>query len=154
MAKQKRPTHEDALVVMKLYNLRRESELRKARNFLVVEFWPDSADDIMKIIQDFGSQHNAWFRQAITYWDMACSLVLRGVVHEDLFVDWGGELHFLYAKFRPFLQQVREKSQAPEFMARIEKVALGSKEGRERVAKLEKRIAQRRQTLKQAAGRG
>ncbi|HUK87830.1 MAG TPA: hypothetical protein VLT85_09210 [Terriglobales bacterium] len=155
MAKQKKPTHDDAAVVMKLYNLRRETELRKARNFLVVEFWPDAADEVVKLIQDFGSQRNAWFRQGITYWDMACSLVLRGVVNQDLFVDWGGELYFLYAKFKPFLQEVREKTQAPEFMARIEQVALSTKEGRERVAKLEKRIAQRRQMLKQAAaGRG
>ncbi len=151
----KKPTYDDAALVLKLYDLRRESELRKARNFLVVEFWPETADDILKIIQDFGSQHNAWFRQCTTFWDMACSLVLREVVNEDLFFDWGGELHFLYAKFRPFLKEVREKSQAPEFLARIEKVALGSKEGRERVAKLEKRIAMRRQMLKQAAaGRG
>lgn len=151
MAKQKKPTYNDAALVLKLYNLRRETELRKARNFLVVEFWPESADDILKIIQDFGSQHNAWFRQGLTYWDMACSLVLRGVVDEDLFFDWGGELHFLFAKFRPLLKEVREKSQSPEFMARIEKVALGSKQGRERVANLEKRIAKRRQMLKQAA---
>ena len=151
MAKQKKPTHDDAALVLKLYNLRRETELRKARNFLVVEFWPESADDIMKLIQDFGSQHNAWFRQGLTYWDMACSLVLRGIVHEGLFLDWGGELHFLYAKFRPFLKEVREKSQAPELMARIEQVVLNTKEGRERVAKLEKRIAMRRQMLKQAA---
>ncbi len=43
--------------------------------------------------------------------------------------------------------------QSPEFMARIEQVALRTKEGRERVAKLEKRIAMRRQMLKQAATR-
>jgi hypothetical protein len=151
MAKQKKPTYDDARLVLELYDLRRESELRKARNFLAVEFWPESADDILKIIQDFGGQHNTWFRQGLTYWDMACSLVLRGVVNEELFVDWGGELHFLYAKFRPFLKDVREKSQSPEFLARIEKVALGSKLGRERVAMLEQRIAMRKERLKQAA---
>ena len=151
MAKQKKPTHDDAALVLKLYNLRRETELRKARNFLVVEFWPDSADDILKLIMDFGSQHNAWFRQGTTYWEMAASLVLRGVVHEGLFFDWGAELFFLYAKFKPFIKDVREKAQAPEFMAKIEQVALSTKEGRERVAKLEKRIAMRRQMLKQAA---
>lgn len=151
MAKQRKPTHDDAAVVMKLYNLRRETELRKARNFLVVEFWPDTADDILKLIMDFGSQHNAWFRQGTTYWEMAGSLVLRGVVHEGLFFDWGAELYFLYAKFRPFIKEVREKAQAPEFLAKVEQVALGSKEGRERVAKLEQRIAKRRQMLKQAA---
>ena len=151
----KKPTHQDTMVVLKLYNLRREAELRKARNFLVVEFWPESADDVVKLIQDFGSQRNAWFRQCTTYWDMACSLVLRGVVHEGLFFDWGSELYFLYAKFKPFLQEVREKAQSPEFLARVEKVALSTKEGRERVAKLEKRIAMRRQMMKQAAaGRG
>ncbi len=147
----KKPTYDDAALVLKLYNLRRETELRKARTFLVVELWPESSEEIVKIIQDFGSQHNNWFRQGLTYWDMACSLVTRGVVHEGLFFDWGGELHFLYAKFRPFLKEVRQKLQQPTFMGRIEQVALSTKEGRERVAMVEKRIAMRKQMMKQAA---
>lgn len=72
----KKATPHDAQLVMKLYDLRREAEMRKARNFLVVEFWPLSADDVVKLVNSFGSQENAWLRQVTGYWDMATTFVL------------------------------------------------------------------------------
>ena len=64
-------TAADADLLLKLYDLRRESELRKARNWMVVTFWPQSADEIMKISANFGSQENNWWRQVSGYWSMA-----------------------------------------------------------------------------------
>jgi len=42
------PTTADAELIVKLYDLRREPELRKARNWWL-GFWPESTDDILKI---------------------------------------------------------------------------------------------------------
>ncbi|MGA8540641.1 MAG: hypothetical protein WB566_14150 [Terriglobales bacterium] len=60
------PTTADAELIMKLYDLRREAEIRKARNWWL-GFWPDSADDVLKIATALGTQENAWMRQVGGY---------------------------------------------------------------------------------------
>ncbi|HLB90972.1 MAG TPA: hypothetical protein VJK27_01450, partial [Terriglobales bacterium] len=72
----KKATAQDAEVILKLYDLRREAEMRKARHWFVAEFWPESADDFLKVANAFPSQENSWIRQVGSYWDMAASLVL------------------------------------------------------------------------------
>ncbi len=144
-------TPADAEIVLKLYDLRREAEMRKARAWITGEFWPDTADDVIKVGLDFGSQHNAWYRQVTTYWNMAAALVLRGAVSRELFVDFGGEMFFLFAKFEPFVKAIREKFNAPEFLENIEKVVDSTPGGRERIARLQERIKFVRQLRAQAA---
>ena len=48
---------------------------------------------------------------------------------------------FVYAKFRPFLKELREKMENPTFMAGVEKVISSSPEMRKRVDMIQKRIA-------------
>ena len=146
MAKAKRATAEDAQLVMKLYDLRREAEMRKARHFMTVEFWPKDADDLVKIVNSFPSQENAWVRQVGGYWDMAASFVLQGALNEELFLQPGcsGEMFFVFAKFYPFLKEFREKTNNPDAFANIEKVATGSKTGRKRLERLVLLAEQRR----------
>ncbi len=145
------PTPTDAQMIMQLYDLRREAEMRKARNWVLGEFWPDSVDDIRRILLAFPSQENNWYRQVIGYWDMAASFVVRGVLNADLFFDNSGEMYFLYAKLKPFIKPLREEFHAPEFLANVEKIAEATQEGRERTARLEDRIAFRKRMLGKAA---
>lgn len=125
----KKATAHDAHVVMQLYDLRREAEMRKARHWFAAEFWPTSADDFIKVANAFPGQENAWMRQVGGYWDMATSLVLHGAVHEELFLQPGisGEMTFIFAKIYPFLKEIRQKMNNPDLFANIEKVATGSK---------------------------
>ncbi len=134
----KKPTAEDAQIIMKLYDLRREAEMRKARHWFG-GWWPASADDILAIINGFGTQENAWFRQVSGYWEMAASFVLRGVLNEDLFWDSGGELWFTFSKLQPFLQEVRQKTNNPNLFVRVEKIATRTKDGRDRLQMMAKR---------------
>jgi hypothetical protein len=145
------PTPTDAQIIMQLYDLRREAEMRKARNWVLGEFWPNSVDDIRRILLEFPSQENNWYRQVIGYWDMAASFVARGVLNADLFFDNSGEMYFLYAKLKPFIKPLREEFHAPEFLANIEKIAEATQESRERTARLEERIAFRKRMLGRAA---
>ena len=145
------PTPTDAQMIMQLYDLRREPEMRKARNWVLGEFWPSSVDDIRRILLAFPSQENNWYRQVIGYWDMAASFVVRGVLNADLFFDNSGEMYFLYAKLKPFIKPLREEFHAPEFLANVEKVAEATQENRERTARLEERIAFRKRMLGKAA---
>jgi len=139
----KKPTVDDAHLILELYNLRREPELRKARQWWLTTFWPNSADDFMKVAMDFGSQENNWLRQVGSYWGIATSFVLNGVVSEKLFFEpaFCGELFFIFAKVRPFLKELREKSKNPDLFLLSEKAIYGSKLGRAQFEKVEPRVA-------------
>jgi hypothetical protein len=139
----KKASAEDAQIVMRLYDLRRESEMRKARSWYA-GWWPSSTDDVLQILNSFGTQENAWFRQVNGYWDMAASLVLRGALNEALFFDSGGEMWFTLAKLQPFLKEVRQKAGIPQGFLRVEKVATRSKDGRDRLQLMLKRAEARR----------
>ena len=145
----KNPTAEDAEILMRLYDLRRESEMRKARHWFA-NFWPQNADDIIQVINS-NSQENAWFRQVSGYWDMAASFVLRDVLNEELFVDSSGEMWFVLAKLYPFLQEIREKTKIATFYARVENVATRSKEARERLDVMLQRAQARRAAAAKAS---
>jgi hypothetical protein len=138
----RKPTAEDAKIIMRLYDLRREPEMRKARAWFA-SFVPRSADDVIQVINGVPPQENAWFRQVSSYWDMAASFVLRGVLSEELFVDNSGEMFFVLGKVYPFLKEIREKTKTP-YLQRVEKVATGSKDARERLQAMAKRAEARR----------
>ncbi len=73
---------------------------------------------------------------------MAASFVENGVLNEKLFFTTAfcGELFFIFAKVRPFLKELREKTKNPELMLSLEKVIMGSKLGRDQFAKVEPRV--------------
>lgn len=141
------PTQADAELILKLYDLRREPEMRKARKFMVETFWPESIDDINKIVAGFGGQENAWFRQVLGYWEMAASFVTAGVLDGELLLDSSGEMWFLYTKFKPLLPDIR-KALHPEFLMKIEKVAEATQRGRDRIVYLQKAFVARKERMK------
>jgi len=137
---------------MQLYDLRREAEMRKARHWYTTEFWPQNADDILKVANSFPSQENAWMRQVGGYWDMAAALVLSGAVNEELFLQPGisGEMFFIFAKVYPFLKEVRQKMNNSDAFGNIEKVATGSKLARTRLERVSKNVEGRRKAMASA----
>ena len=145
MSKKATPT--DAQLIMQLYDLRREAEMRKARSWWLGDFWPQSADDFLKVSGAFGSQENNWLRQVGGYWSMAASFVLQGVLNEELFLQpaVSGEMYFVFAKVQPFLKELREKIGDPQMFGNIEKVITGSKFGRERLKFTLKRVEMMRE---------
>jgi hypothetical protein len=146
-------TAADAEIVMKLYDLRREAEMRKARSwFSTADF--STWESVKKLITDFGSQENAWFRQNLTYWENAASLVLRGAVNQDLFLDWNGEIIFTFLKIKPYLKQFRELGNQ-EFMTNTETLLNSTPELRQRVEWMEGQMkkwqAMRAETMAKSA---
>lgn len=106
----------DAEIILKLYELRTEAVMREARAWMTGEFWPETAEDFFAVASNPKDPHNAWYRQVITYWEMAAALVLHGAVSADLFVDCNGEGFFLLAKFNHLLAAIRER--IPGFMVK------------------------------------
>ena len=113
-------TPADAEIILKLYQLRTEAVMRQARAWIGGEFWPSTAEEFFAVADNPADPHNAWFRQVITYWEMAAAMVLHGAVSAELFVDCNGEGFFLLAKFAPILEAIREKN--PTFLSKTSDV--------------------------------
>jgi hypothetical protein len=147
-------TATDAELLLKLYDLRREPELRKARNWWVVTFWPQTIDDIMKVQSNFGSQENNWFRQVSGYWSMAAALVEHGALNADLFLEpsSAGEMYLIFAKIKPFLPEVRQKISPTAFVG-IENLVNSTEKSRAQLQRTETNVANRLKAIKEAAGK-
>lgn len=146
----KKPTVADAQLILQLYDLRREAEMRKARAWWAGEFFPDNADDFLKVAWAMGTQENAWLRQVGGYWGIVASFVLTGVLNEELFLQPGfsGEMFLIYAKIHPFVKDLRKKLNDPNAFLQVEKAITRTKWGRDRLEFMMKRVATMRQKRK------
>ncbi|HEX9200679.1 MAG TPA: hypothetical protein VF865_14040 [Acidobacteriaceae bacterium] len=106
-------TTADAEVLMRLYEIRREETLRKARRFMVFDFRPKTLEELRAVSRDVTAKENAAWRQVLSYWEMAASFVLRGAVDPDLFLDSNGEGILIYAKFHHFHAETEKESGNP-----------------------------------------
>ena len=129
--------YESADLLLRLYDMRREETLRKARAWFGT-FFPQSTDDIAKAVQ---GEHSAYFRMVTSYWDMAASLVNHGAIDAAMFNDANGEHVFIYAKLQPYLAEYRTKIGAPAYLAHVEKLVTGSPEGLAKLEGVKRRIA-------------
>jgi len=145
------PTTADAELIMKLYDLRREAEIRKARNWWL-GFWPESADEILKIATALGTQENNWLRQVGGYWEMAASFVLHGTLNRELFLEpsFSGEMFVFFGKVEPFVKELREKMQNPAIFANVEKVIATSTGAPERLKQTQERLVMLRKAAQSA----
>ena len=94
----------DADIILKLYQLRTEAGMRAARKFML-HYEPSSFDEIAALMRDFGSEQRGYWRQVITYWEMAASFVLHDALDPELFAATSTENFYLYAKFTPYFEQ-------------------------------------------------
>ena len=109
-------TPADAEIILKLYELRTEAVMREARAWVIGQFWPNTVEDVLTVLQNPTHPHNPHLRQVLSYWEMAAALVLHGAVSAELFVDTNGEGFFLMAKFAHILDGIREKN--PPFLTK------------------------------------
>ncbi|MEP7211819.1 MAG: hypothetical protein ABI791_02010 [Acidobacteriota bacterium] len=110
---------EDALVILKLYELRRDEQMRAARQWYFSQFAPASAMDIVGLYRG-GERASANFRMVTSYWDTAAAIVLNGGVDRKMFLDAGTEHIFVYAKVEEYLQEVRDIFREPDFLINLE----------------------------------
>ncbi len=136
-------TPADAQVIMHLYELRREPEMRKARDWFA-RFDPQSVDELMSTVMALGTDANRYFRMVSSYWEMAATLALHGAVNEQLFLDTQGEMFFIFAKLAPHLQGYREKLQNPDAMRKVETLINRSEESKKKLQAFSERISRMR----------
>lgn len=138
-------TAQDARLILQLYHLRQEREMRQARHWWLTKFWPQTAADYLKVEAARATKENNWLRQVISYWGMAAALVLHGTLSESTFLQpaFSREMFVVYAKVQPFLRELRRRTMNPNLMRNIETVILESDTARERLKRISERVARR-----------
>jgi hypothetical protein len=132
--------HEDADLILKLYDLRRETVMREARNWLFT-FNPTSAEDVIGVMM---GEHSGHFRMVVSYWDMACAMVTNGAIDEELFNQTNGEHIFVYMKIQPVLEGIRQLFDNPDFCKNLETVV-------KRIPNIEQRLPAMRERMSRFA---
>jgi hypothetical protein len=121
---------EEAGLILRLYELRREETMRKARDWYFLEFNPESMADFTAAIF---SDKSGYMRMVISYWDMAAAFVNDGAISLDLFNNSNGEHIGVFSKIEPLLGEIRAAF-GPQFAANFEKLIDATPDGRKRVA--------------------
>ena len=125
--------------------------MRKARDYITNEFWPDSFEGMWKELGRTGDKYR-YFRQVYAYWEMAAALAVSGAVDEDLFVTTQVEMFYSFARISPFVQKFREKS--PEFMASITTLCERNTKAREMLERAEKQVPLFKQMIAEDKAKG
>ncbi len=115
-------TYDDANLILRLYEMRREPRMREARNWFAMNFKPKTGADI-QTLAPMGSNENAYMRQVISYWEMVASFITSGVLNPELFFESGGELLFVWIRYGHLVPETRERNGNPAYLKNLEKVA-------------------------------
>jgi hypothetical protein len=126
--------YESADLILKLYDLRREETMRKARDWYFT-FNPDTFEDVVAVSR---GEYSAYYRMVTSYWNMACSMVNNGAIDEQMFTEANGEQNFVFAKIQPFVAQIREVMGQPNYLASLEKFVMRQPDATERLESLRK----------------
>jgi hypothetical protein len=131
--------HEDANLILKLYELRREEVMRKARNWFIQEFHPGSLQEISDVMM---TDKSAYYRMVTTYWDMAASFVNHGAIDEQMFSDANMEHVAVFSKIEPFIAEIRSTYGMPNYLEHLEKLVMRRPNAKEFLSTLRERFKQ------------
>ena len=119
---------EQAELMLRLFEMRRETEMRRARHYVMHEFKPTSWDEVHYLSGEDGDR---WFRMVTSYWEMVASMVNRGLVDEDLFFDTQGEGLFVWLRVKDVVPEGR-KHIRPTWLWNLAQMAIRQQAWRER----------------------
>lgn len=114
-------TYDDANLILRLYEIRREEKMRAARDWFVRNFRPKSLEEMNQMAAP-GSAENSYMRQVSSYFEMVASFVTSGVLNKELYFQSGGELLLCYVRVKPVLAAMREAYKNPEAFKNLEAV--------------------------------
>lgn len=139
--------HEDANLILRLYEIRREEAMRRARVWFISEFNPEKLEDIMHVLM---GQHSAEFRMVASYWDMAAAFVNYGAIDEAMFNDINTEHVAIYAKLEPFVAELRAMPGVPPYLylKNLEPLVLRMPDAEQRIASMRRFMKSRRDAQK------
>ena len=115
-------TYQDADLVLKLYEMRREERMRTARAWYVTNFKVQTLAELTEKCPP-GSDANAYFRMVTSYWEMAASFVVRGVLHEELFFENNTEMLLVWERVKGVIGEFRKSRNNPMYLRNLEKAS-------------------------------
>jgi hypothetical protein len=116
------PTHEQAQLHLQVYDLRRETRLRQARDWFQQNYNAETMEDAMRIAAP-GTEHGTYMGMVIGYWEQACALLNYGLLHEDLFFETSGEFFGVWEQLKAVVPQFREAFHDPTMLSNLEQAA-------------------------------
>jgi len=128
-----KPTHEQAQLHLQVYDLRRETRLRQARDWFQQNYHAETIEDAMRIAAP-GTENGTFFGMVIGYWEQACALLNYGLLHEELFFETSGEFFGVWELLKPVVPQFREAFSDKTLLKNLEKAAQRYEEWSERRA--------------------
>ncbi|MEO7971071.1 MAG: hypothetical protein ABI698_07225 [bacterium] len=136
--------HESMMGILKLYELRSEQTMRKARDWFATGFHPESTQDILQVLV---GDHSADFRMVASYWDMAAAFVVLGAISDEMFNAINTEHVLVYAKLQPFLEELRAVPGIPPYfyLKHLEPVVQRLPDWEERVGAMRRYLKSRRE---------
>lgn len=117
-----KPTHEQAQLHLQVYDLRRETKLRQARDWFQQNYNAKTFDEAMRLMSP-GSEAGAFVGMVIGYWEQACALLNYGLLHEGLFFETSGEFFGVWEMLKPTVPEFRERFADPNLLSNMEKAA-------------------------------
>jgi hypothetical protein len=117
-----KPTHEQAQLHLQVYEMRRETRLRQARDWFMKNYFVDSFDDAMRIAAP-GTEAGTNMMMVVSYWEHACALLNYGLLHEELFFETSGEFYGVWDRLKPMIAKARETFVNKQFLANFEQAA-------------------------------
>ena len=137
--------HESMMGILKLYELRSEQAMRKARDWFAISFNPKSTQDVLQVLV---GDHSADFRMVASYWDMATAFVVLGAINVEMFNAINTEHVMVYAKLQPFLEELRAVPGIPPYLylKHLEPVVQQLPNWEERVAAMRRYAKSRRES--------
>jgi hypothetical protein len=125
------PTYDDANLLLRLYELRREDKLRQARHWFLFEFKPGAWSEVREGFFT-GEEQDNYLRMVVSYWDMVCALVKQGVLNKDLFYTTNGEHLAVWNKTKIWVAGLREEFNNPLMLRNLEDIAEVTESWRQR----------------------
>jgi len=116
-----KPTKADADLLLRLYDIRREPEMRKARHWFLHVFQP-SDWEALKSQRMTGSDEDRYLRMVTSYWDMVSAFVKQGVLNEQIFFSTNGENVVVWNKVSPWIKELRNEMKRPTYLKNLETV--------------------------------
>lgn len=138
-------TYEDAQLVLRLYELRREEKLRAARDWYRTKFFPQSFEDVQAVLSPANPDNVSW-RMVTSYWDMAASFAAHGVLHAELFLESSTEMLLVWSRLEDFIPRLRQEY-GPRILANVEKTIARVPWAADRVQQFKDRLPAFRQAL-------
>ena len=117
-----KPTHEQAQLMMQVFEQRREPRLRQARDWFMKNYFATTMEEAMKVAP-MGTEQGASLMMVFSYWEQTCALLNYGLLHEDLFFETTGEFFGVWERVKSHIEQGRQMFHNKGFLAHLEKTS-------------------------------